>query len=95
MIARNCVRNLDRSNVFSYTEPGFPQIRPILYHRENKGTMLAAERRKAILNLVHEQSVVYVADLSRRFDTSSSTIRRDLARLSTEGELQRTYGGAV
>jgi DeoR family transcriptional regulator of aga operon len=57
--------------------------------------MLAAERQKAILNLVHEQSVVYVADLSRRFNTSPSTIRRDLARLAAEGELQRTYGGAV
>ena len=57
--------------------------------------MLAAERRNAILNLVHEQGVVYVGDLSRRYETSSSTIRRDLATLSAAGDLQRTYGGAV
>jgi DeoR/GlpR family transcriptional regulator of sugar metabolism len=57
--------------------------------------MLVAERRKAIRKLVHEQGAVYVADLSQQFHTSSSTIRRDLEWLAKEGELRRTYGGAV
>lgn len=57
--------------------------------------MLAVERREAILKLVRERGVVHVPDLSRRFDTSSSTIRRDLEWLASHGELQRTYGGAV
>jgi DeoR/GlpR family transcriptional regulator of sugar metabolism len=58
-------------------------------------TMLAAERREAIRRLVRNQGTVYVSDLSQRFDTSSSTIRRDLEWLATQGKLQRIFGGAV
>lgn len=57
--------------------------------------MLAAERRQAILKLVKEQGAIHVPDLSERFHTSSSTIRRDLEWLASRGELQRTHGGAV
>lgn len=34
-------------------------------------------------------------ELSRRFDVTASTIRRDLARLTVEGKIARTYGGAM
>ena len=57
--------------------------------------MLAAERRKAILRLTKEKGAVHVPELSERFHTSSSTIRRDLEWLASRGALQRTYGGAV
>ena len=57
--------------------------------------MLAAERREAILKLVQEQGAVTVPDLSQRFHTSSSTIRRDLEWLAGQGALYRTHGGAV
>ena len=57
--------------------------------------MIAAERREAILKLVQGQGAVYVPDLSQRFQTSSSTIRRDLEWLASRGELTRTYGGAI
>lgn len=60
-----------------------------------RATVLVAERRDAILKLVQEQGAVYVPDLSRRFQTSSSTIRRDLESLAAQGELRRIYGGAV
>jgi DeoR/GlpR family transcriptional regulator of sugar metabolism len=45
--------------------------------------------------LVNEQGAVDVPDLSQRFHTSQSTIRRDLERLALRGELQRTHGGAI
>lgn len=57
--------------------------------------MLAAERREAIIKLVQEQGVVHVPDLSQRFRVSASTIRRDLEWLAVQGELRRTFGGAV
>jgi DeoR/GlpR family transcriptional regulator of sugar metabolism len=57
--------------------------------------VLAAERRRAIVRLVQEQGAVDVSGLSRRFRTSQSTIRRDLERLDSHGELRRTHGGAV
>ena len=57
--------------------------------------VLAAERREAILRLTREKGAVHVPELSQRFHTSSSTIRRDLEWLASRGTLQRTYGGAV
>jgi DeoR/GlpR family transcriptional regulator of sugar metabolism len=38
---------------------------------------------------------VAVEELADRYDVSSSTIRRDLATLSADGEAVRTYGGAL
>jgi len=57
--------------------------------------VLAAERREAILKLVQEHGTVRVPDLSQRFDTSSSTIRRDLEWLASQGRIQRIHGGAL
>jgi len=53
------------------------------------------KRRHAILALLSEQGEVSVDDLSRRFETSEVTIRKDLAALETNGLLLRRYGGAV
>jgi len=53
------------------------------------------KRRLAILaELTHSQAV-QVADLSRRLGVSEVSIRRDLARLESEGMLRRIHGGAV
>jgi DeoR/GlpR family transcriptional regulator of sugar metabolism len=57
--------------------------------------VLAAERRRAIANLVRQQSSVRVEDLCRRFGASASTIRRDLEYLEQRGTLKRAYGGAI
>ncbi len=38
---------------------------------------------------------VSVDELAERYDVSLSTVRRDLATLSAEGEVVRTYGGAL
>ena len=53
------------------------------------------ERRQAILQLLHEQGRVMVADLSQRFGVSEVTVRGDLQSLARQGKLIRTHGGAV
>lgn len=57
--------------------------------------MLAAERRKKIIDLVHQDKRVHVSDLSRMFEVTEETIRRDLEKLEKDGILSRTYGGAM
>lgn len=57
--------------------------------------MLAAERRKLILEEVHEKKKVIVGELSKAFDVSEETIRRDLEKLEDDGHVIKSYGGAV
>lgn len=57
--------------------------------------MLAAERRKIILEKVHEEKKVIVSELSKEFEVSEETIRRDLEKLADEGHVIKSYGGAV
>lgn len=57
--------------------------------------MLAAERRKKIIELAHQEKRVLVSVLSRMFDVTEETIRRDLEKLEKEGIVTRTYGGAM
>lgn len=57
--------------------------------------MLAIERRNAILAKLNTQGKVIVTDLSREFDVTEETIRRDLEKLDNEGHAKKTYGGAV
>ena len=47
--------------------------------------MLAIERRNAILAKLNSQGKVIVSDLSREFDVTEETIRRDLEKLDNEG----------
>jgi DeoR/GlpR family transcriptional regulator of sugar metabolism len=51
-------------------------------------------RRAAIVELAATQGLANVEELSRRFEVTPSTIRRDLSALEEEGQLARTYGGA-
>lgn len=57
--------------------------------------MLAAERRNLILEKVHEDKKVIVSELSREFEVSEETIRRDLDRLEEDGHVIKSYGGAI
>ncbi len=57
--------------------------------------MLAIERRNAILAKLNAEGKVIVADLSRAFDVTEETIRRDLEKLDNEGLAKKTYGGAI
>ena len=56
--------------------------------------MLAEQRRQIMLELVGRNDTVSVSELAERFDTSESTIRRDLDRLEAAGLLVKVHGGA-
>src|SRR5689334_4861814 len=52
-------------------------------------------RRSEIARLAASHGLTSVEELSARFGVTASTIRRDLALLTTQGKLARTYGGAL
>jgi DeoR family transcriptional regulator of aga operon len=57
--------------------------------------VLNEERRRAILEIVNREGRVLVGDLSRQFETSQVTIRKDLESLHAHGLVHRTHGGAL
>lgn len=57
--------------------------------------MLAIERRNLIFDMLQRDKRVVVSELSSLFNVSEETIRRDLEKLSEEGYVTKTYGGAV
>src|SRR5205809_3366055 len=52
-------------------------------------------RRNEIARLAASHGLTSVEELSARFAVTASTIRRDLALLTAQGKLARTYGGAL
>lgn len=56
--------------------------------------MLEAERRRLILKLLEERSVVSVPQLVEMFSVSEATARRDIGAMADEGKLRRVWGGA-
>ncbi|QWB27482.1 MULTISPECIES: DeoR/GlpR family DNA-binding transcription regulator [Streptomyces] len=52
-------------------------------------------RRDRIVHLATTTGLASVEELSQLFGVTASTIRRDLAKLTTDGRLARTYGGAM
>lgn len=67
----------------------------VLSVQDERGPLLNEERRRAIVELVNREGRVLVAELSRRFDTSQVTIRKDLEILHEKGLLHRSHGGAL
>lgn len=59
------------------------------------GAVGSRERRDQIVRLATETGLASVDELSTMFGVTPSTIRRDLALLTSEGRLARTYGGAI
>ena len=57
--------------------------------------MLAIERRNEILAKMLADGKVIVSDLSRQYQVTEETIRRDLEKLENDGLAKKTYGGAV
>lgn len=56
--------------------------------------MLAVTRKNKIKDILNEKKSITVTELSKTFDVTEETIRRDLKFLEDEGFLTRTYGGA-
>ncbi len=57
--------------------------------------MLAQERRNLILEKLQEEKRVIVSDLSKVYNVSEETIRRDLEKLEKDGYAVKSYGGAT
>ena len=57
--------------------------------------MFMEERLDEILEIMKDEKKVLVKDLSEKFNVSESMIRKDLQRLEKEGNIKRTYGGAI
>lgn len=57
--------------------------------------MFAEERLQEILNILKAEGKVKVKELSVKFDVTEDCIRKDLKVLESQGNLKRTYGGAV
>ncbi|MDK2991040.1 MAG: hypothetical protein PWP48_273 [Clostridiales bacterium] len=57
--------------------------------------MLAQERQQRITELLQKNGFVKVSDLSRQFNVSMETIRRDMDALESQGILKKTHGGAM
>ncbi len=57
--------------------------------------MLPAERRQRLQEWFNDKVAASSQDLARMFNTSVSTIRRDLDHLASQGLVRRTHGGAV
>ena len=57
--------------------------------------MLAIERRNEIMSLLEQNQSVLVAELSKLFNVTEETIRRDLDKLEKDGFAEKTYGGAL
>ena len=57
--------------------------------------MLAIERRNHILEKLQKEKRVVVSELSRTYQVSEETIRRDLEKLENDGLVIKSYGGAV
>lgn len=57
--------------------------------------MLPLERQRKIIDRINQNSTVKVTALSKEFDVTEETIRKDLEKLEKQGVLKRSYGGAV
>lgn len=57
--------------------------------------MLKEERFQKLLNILAENEFVTVKTLSEKLHVSMPTIRRDLAELADQNQLQRSHGGAM
>ncbi len=57
--------------------------------------LLPSERQQRIRQMIVEQNVLRVSELSTIFGVSEMTIRRDLETLEGAGHIERTFGGAV
>lgn len=57
--------------------------------------MRSGERIVKIFELINEKKYLTVAELAEQFEVSAMTIRRDLAKLESQGVITTNYGGAT
>ena len=52
-------------------------------------------RSPEIIKLANQRSIVRVEELAKYFNVSLQTIRKDLNKLCSDGQLERVHGGAI
>lgn len=57
--------------------------------------LFAEERRKVIMDILHQRKKIRVNEIAKELGVSAVTIRKDLEALEASGLLVRTHGGAV
>ncbi len=57
--------------------------------------MLAIERHREILAALSKEGSIRVTELSKRFEVTEETIRRDFGKLEAQGKIVRSHGGAI
>ena len=57
--------------------------------------MIPEKRRQKIYNYIKTEKTATISEISREFDVSKITVRRDIDKLSKEGLLRKVYGGAA
>ena len=57
--------------------------------------LTSGQREKHITDLVRQGRTLVVKDLAANLDVSEMTIHRDLNKLQAQGQIERTYGGAM
>lgn len=57
--------------------------------------MRSGFRLNEIVEIARAEGRVTVDDLARRFEVTAQTVRRDLAELDAQGQIERVHGGAV
>ena len=62
---------------------------------KNQESLLPAERRQRIIDILSREFTARSSSLSERFSVSEMTIRRDFELLEQQGLVERTHGGAV
>ncbi|HET8638569.1 MAG TPA: transcriptional repressor AgaR [Acidobacteriaceae bacterium] len=72
-----------------------PEIKPAAAVEPAGDSMMAEERRQKILSLLQTEGRVLVSNLSKVFNVSQITIRKDLDSLHSRGLVQRSHGGAL
>ncbi|PWB55991.1 MAG: DeoR/GlpR transcriptional regulator [Anaerolineales bacterium] len=57
--------------------------------------MLSEERRNQILEIINHDKIIKIKDITKRFNVSIATVRRDLDILQEQLYIKRVYGGAI
>jgi DeoR/GlpR family transcriptional regulator of sugar metabolism len=63
--------------------------------RQERGKVLAAERRDLLLGRLEADGKLVAKELARELGVSEDSVRRDLRELAAAGLCQRVYGGAL
>jgi DeoR family transcriptional regulator of aga operon len=63
--------------------------------KEQQISLIPEQRRRMFFDMIRHRGAVSVVELAELTGISASTVRRDLAKLDSDGSIQRSHGGAT